>query len=123
MDQSNSPPVPHMLRPHHVGILLFLIVYYRGLDWGEKGQPPRPLQKKVKQRMLVVLAREIGEVSACASVLVLSCGPNVDRMTAIRKMEPPTPYAELVAKIDMETDDTNLKQEFFLLRYTLTEVV
>ena len=72
MDQSNSPPVPHMLRPHHVGILLFLIVYYRGLDWGEKGQPPRPLHKKVKQRMLVVLAREIGEVSVRATILVLS---------------------------------------------------
>ena len=119
MDQSNSPPVPHMLRPHHVGILLFLIVYYRGLDWGEKGKPPRPLQKKVKQRVLVVLAREIGEVSPCASSPILL----LDQMATIRKMEPPTPYAELVAKIDMETDDTNLKQEFFLLRYTLTEVV
>ena len=79
MDQNATPPVPHMLRPHHVGILLFLIVYYRGLDWGEKGQPPRPLQKKVKQRMLVVLAREIGEVRLCAPEPVLICselGPN-----------------------------------------------
>lgn len=65
MDPSNSPPVPHMLRPHHVGIILFLIEYQRGLDWGEKGQVPRPLHKKVKQRMLSVLAREIGEVCPC----------------------------------------------------------
>lgn len=44
-------------------------------------------------------------------------------MLVILKMEPPTPYTELVRKMDMETDDQNLKQEFFFLRYTLTELV
>lgn len=44
-------------------------------------------------------------------------------MPLSRKMEPPTPYEQLAAKMDTETDDMNLKQEFFLLRYTLTEVV
>ncbi|KAF9521057.1 hypothetical protein BS47DRAFT_1357008 [Hydnum rufescens UP504] len=34
MDQSGAPPpVPHTLRPHHAGVLLMLIVYYRGVDY------------------------------------------------------------------------------------------
>jgi hypothetical protein len=44
-------------------------------------------------------------------------------MATIRKMEPPIPYEQLVAKMDIETDDMKLKEEFFLLRYTLAEVV
>lgn len=65
MDPSGAPPpVPHTLRPHHVGILLMLIVYYRGVDYCQDGGTAHQLHPKVKMRMLRLLAREIGEVGA-----------------------------------------------------------
>lgn len=65
MDLANSPPIPHLLRPHHIGVLVILILYFRGINVAKAGRFPQvePLHVKIKMVVLRVLAREIGEVS------------------------------------------------------------
>ncbi|KAF8321656.1 hypothetical protein DL93DRAFT_2093642 [Clavulina sp. PMI_390] len=91
MDAANSPPVAHLLFPHHIGVLLCIYLYVRGTDLG-------PIHKKMKQRMLSVLAREIGE------------------------MEPPTPFRELIGRMEISTKDKGIIKTFEYLQWRLTDL-
>ncbi|KAF8333978.1 uncharacterized protein EI90DRAFT_3153365 [Cantharellus anzutake] len=97
MEIPGGPPMPNVLYPHHVGLTIMILVYHRGVDYGEPGIGPTTLHPKVRMRMLRVLAREIGE------------------------LKPPTPYHQLVSKLVNGFDDPSLNSELALLSHTLNQ--
>ena len=105
--------MPNVLYPHHVGLMVIILVYHREPSVGG----PAALHPKVRMRMLRVLAREIGEVR-------MVCDRHVGSLSQLRtQLDPPTPYYQLVSKLVDGFGDPSLDSELAFLSHSLNQAV